>query len=320
MSEILKSRHAFGSEANIDAALASGAIDEYDILFLREGKIGWIDGKGNKVILPGSQVKVVDELPAVGEAEVIYIKESVMHVWNGGAFKSLNDVDLTELEVAIAEKADAKEVNAKIEKVESALDNFVSKKYVVSHKPEGTLVSYRDKEIRVMCPVSTEWILQQSGEGADKNKHYIGFKAYAPDNAVSFKEDLAEIIADGTMYYFENNEFAGFDNDGRKYSIVWLPVAVYDDNSGTWSYYGANSTEKKYVGWYYSVEWYNAEGVMIASDCIRINLSNEDCHSSIKPFYMNSAMGEVDSKIEDTKTYTDEQIAAIMDSFAIVEF
>lgn len=37
------SKNAFGSRENIEAAKASGAIDQYDILFLNNGEIGWID-------------------------------------------------------------------------------------------------------------------------------------------------------------------------------------------------------------------------------------------------------------------------------------
>ena len=158
-------------------------------------------------------------------------------------------------------------------------------KYEVSHKPTGTIVNYRDGEIRVMCPADTKWGLQSSGEGADPNSYYIGFKAYAPDGAVSFKEDNAEIISDSTMYYFEGNEFAGIDAHGRKYSIVWLPVAKLTD--GSWTYYGASSSKDRYIGWYYTVEWYDESGVMIGTDQIRINLSNEDCHNSIVPAYMS---------------------------------
>lgn len=43
-------KHAFGSEAKVDEALAAGTIDAYDILFLNEGKVGWIDKEGHKVI------------------------------------------------------------------------------------------------------------------------------------------------------------------------------------------------------------------------------------------------------------------------------
>ena len=159
---------------------------------------------------------------------------------------------------------------------------YVAKKYEISHKPEGVLVDYREKEIRVMCPNDTEWTLQNSGENADANVYYIGFKAYAPNDAVSFKEDLAEIISDDTMYYFEDNNFAGIDAQGRHYSIVWLPVARFDGND--WTYYGANSSESKYIGWYYTVEWFDKNQIKISSDTIRINLSNEECHTNIKPY------------------------------------
>ena len=44
------SKHAFGSKENIEAAKASGVIDERDVLFLDNREIGWIDKNGNTVI------------------------------------------------------------------------------------------------------------------------------------------------------------------------------------------------------------------------------------------------------------------------------
>lgn len=168
---------------------------------------------------------------------------------------------------------------------------FEHVKYEVSHKPDGTLVDYRDKEIRVMIPDDVKFEHQTSGANADANAYYIGFKAYAPDGAASFKEDLAEIIVDNTMYYFDGNDFAGVDEYGRKYSIVWLPVANYAD--GAWSYYGAKSHKSKYIGWYYSVEWYDDNGKKIGADCIRVNLTNADCHTAVDPFYMSNVVRQV---------------------------
>ena len=184
---------------------------------------------------------------------------------------------------------------------------YVARKYEISHKPDGTLVDYRDKEIRIMCSANTEWSTQISGENADANSYYIGFKAYAPDGAVSFKEDLAEIIADDTMYYFENNEFAGVDGNSRRFSIVWLPVAKLKD--GVWTYYGETSTNTKYIGWYYTVEWFNENGQLIDTDTIRINLSNEDCHNNIKSFY--GAENDVSTEIASIQ----EDVAAIEESY-----
>ncbi len=177
--------------------------------------------------------------------------------------------------------------------VESISEFTDFKKYEICYVPKGTLVDYNDKEIRVMCPADTEWKKQNVGAGGDSSKYYIGFKAYAPNNDVTgFKEDMAETITDDTLHSFEGNDFAGIDKYGRKYSIVWLAVASFDSGSGTgeWSYYGANSSTKKYIGWYYSVEWYNANGEIVASDCIRINLSNEDCHNVVAPYYMGDVV------------------------------
>lgn len=87
MGELLKSRHAFGSEANIDYAISQGLVDAYDILFLKEGKIGWIDKEGNKVILENKkQVVSVEALPEIGDVETVYICDSKFYFWNGVEF------------------------------------------------------------------------------------------------------------------------------------------------------------------------------------------------------------------------------------------
>lgn len=173
--------------------------------------------------------------------------------------------------------------------------------YEVSSKPTGTLVNYNGKEIRVMCPADTEWTTQQVGANGDSTKYYIGVRAYAPSSdVVSFKETVGKTMTDQTMYYFEDNEFAGIDANGRKYSIFWLPVAKHNDDD-TWTYYGVNSTSDKLIGWDYCVEWYNASGVCVASDLIRINLANEDCARSVEPYYMSGYVTdtELESAISD---------------------
>ena len=64
-----------------------------------------------------------------------------------------------------------------------------------------------------------------------------------------------------------------------------MALASYNESSNTWTYYGANSNESKYIGWTYIVEWYDADGLMIGTDKIRINLSNKDCHNLLAPYY-----------------------------------
>ena len=110
-----KSKHAFGSEANVDSALAQGLIDAYDVLFLSEGKIGWIDKNGNKVILENKQqVMTVSELPATGNSEVIYIYNAKFYLWDGSDYVSPTvegGVDETtvdnKIDTAVQEVADA---------------------------------------------------------------------------------------------------------------------------------------------------------------------------------------------------------------------
>lgn len=236
-------------------------------------------------------VDTVDDLPTDASAGDLYEVYADNSEWcfNGEKwfeYGKTTDIDLS----GYAEKDEVRAIAKMVD-------------YEISHKPDGALVNYTDDEIRVMCAADTEWALQQSGAGADPNAYYIGFKAYAPnDGIVSFKEDLAEIITDTTMYSFEGNEFAGVDEFGRKYSIVWLPVAAYDEASGTWSYHGTKSSDEKYIGWYYSVEWYDAAGAKVAADTIRINLTNEDCHTSVVPFYVADVKAALAS-LEESMTW-----------------
>lgn len=285
-----KAKHAFGMLENVDSAISSGKVDAYDILFVKDsnGKpyVGWVDKNGNKVICDDS-------------------------------------AEIAELENQMANKANADDVNTKIDnamstskaytdgKVEAALNEHLVKKYEISHKPEGTLVNYGEKEIRVMCPVGTVFTKQSVGSTGNPNMYYMGFKAYAPEGAVSFKEGDKGVIID-EMFTFDD-DFAGTDEFGRNYSICWLALASYDESTDTWNYYGKNSTTSKYIGWTYCVEWYNKDGVVIESDSIRINLSNEECHSAIEPYYVGDIIKTVDTKIE-------EKILEVESAIKIVEF
>lgn len=228
----------------------------------------------------------------------IKIEDNVVSINLGSTTNGLHFVDGA-LNLALATESSAGAMSA-IDKV--ALNKLVAldipttygAAYEISSKPTGTLVNYNGKEIRVMCPADTEWALQNVGESGDPSKYYIGVKAYAPSsNVVSFKETIGKTMTDQTMYYFEDNEFAGIDANGRKYSIFWLPVAKHNDDD-TWTYYGTNSTSEKLIGWHYCVEWYNADGVCVASDLIRINLANENCVYSIEPYYMSGYVTDTD--------------------------
>ena len=119
MSELLRSRHAFGSESSVDTALQRGLIDAYDILFLNEGKIGWIDKYGNKVILENTEkILFVDSLPQVGEANIVYVYDSKFYLWNGMEF-------VTSITVGMDEEA----VNEKVRDSLEAANAYTDEKF-----------------------------------------------------------------------------------------------------------------------------------------------------------------------------------------------
>lgn len=271
------------------------------------------------ISINASDCRQCNYLGVVTISPTLLTDREVTYSIHGHGNKTGESVDYTELYTKIENALNESKaytdnrVEVALNGVEG-LDNCLCErvKYEVVYKPEGTLVDYRDKEIRIMCPADTVWTKQSSGENSNPNMYYIGFRAYAPDDAVSFKETIDKTITDDTMYYFENNDFAGIDEYDRKYSIVWLPVAVYDETTGTWTYYGTSSSADKYIGWYYSVEWYDTNGVVIESDCVRISLSNESCHTSIEPSYMTNV---VEDAVEVANTYTDEQIQNIIETY-----
>lgn len=120
-----RSKHAFGSEANVDDAISNGTIDAYDILFLSEGKIGWIDKNGQKVILEDKkQVMTVSNLPATGDTDVIYIYGSNVYFWNGTKFVSPSadgGIDEATVDQKVSDATDA--ANAYTDsKIEAAME------------------------------------------------------------------------------------------------------------------------------------------------------------------------------------------------------
>lgn len=178
---------------------------------------------------------------------------------------------------------------------------YEARKYDISDVPVGTLVNYGEKEIRIMCPNDVEFKKQAVGANGDANTYYLTLKTYCPsDNVVGYIEHLgnqvdAEVLTDIKI-----------DAYGRRYQPTWLGIAKYDENTGVWSYYGKNSTVDKFIGWDYQIDWYDANGVMIASDSIRINLSNEECHNLIRPYYgpnndISTEIVELQETIEEMK-------------------
>lgn len=206
-----------------------------------------------------------------------------------------NHLENTEVHISSEERAAWNENILATEENTSALTALRAsaemKKFAISSTPVGTKVNYSDSEIRVMVPADTEWQHQNVGAGGNANMYYMAFRAYAPDNAESFREGDQGVLED-TLLTFEGG-FAGIDELGRKYSVVWLALAQYDTATETWTYFGKSSSVNRYIGWNYVVEWYDKDGNVIYNDSIRINLSNENCHENVLPYFMGGVVKNV---------------------------
>lgn len=226
-----------------------------------------------------------------------YVTQPILEHYNEKIKEYILDADTAVLE-EIKEYANA--INEALDERISLIENSYDKtKFEIFNAPEGALVNYNEGEIRVMCPIDTKWVKQNVGSTGNASMYYMSLRAYAPENAVSFKEGDSGIVID-EIYTFDD-DFAGIDEFGRKYSVVWLALASYQEETDTWIYFGKNSSTSKYVGWDYVVEWYDNDNKLIAFDSVRINLSNENCHFITEPYYM-------DKIIETTKAYIDTQV------------
>lgn len=299
-----KAKHAFGALENIDNAISNGKVDAYDILFVKDanGKpyVGWVDKDGKKIIVDDSE-------------ELAELEASIATKANA-----------KEVEAKIAEKANADDVEEKLGKVaeesvatakaytdgkvEAAVKEHLVKKYEITSLPDGGLVNYREGEIRILCPENSVFTKQSVGAGGDPNSYYCTLKTYVfDDNIVGYREHLGEQVDADILTDLKKDEF------GHRYQPSWLALAKYDDATGVWNYYGKSSSKDRMIGWDYQIDWYNSDGVMVASDSIRINLANENCYFTNEPYYVESIKKEIDTKIE-------EKLVEVESAWEIVEF
>ena len=283
---------AFGMLEDADSAIEQGLVDSYDVLLMKDanGKahIGWADANGEKVLVTDEKADLtgLEEELAKTNATVAEVDAEV---------DAVNE-KVSEVEAMVEAKADENAVAVSYERI----------KFEIADVPIGTLVDYKESEIRVMCPSTTVWTKQAVGVGGDANTHYVTLKTYCSyDNAVGYKEVLSgnadpEILKDLKV-----------DAYGRRYQPTWLGLAKYDEASDAWSYYGALSSKEKYIGWDYAIEWYDENDVLIAKDSVRINLSNEECHGAVEPSYIANILQEM-------KTYCNEVAATA--TIPVVEF
>ena len=149
--------------------------------------------------------------------------------------------------------------------LEERLEMLEEPKFKITGVPEGTVVEYREDEIRVMCPKNAVFTQQNVGEGGSSNMYYMAMTTQAPEGAVAFNEGDRGVISE-----------KGVDLEGKKQKTIWLAMASL--SGSTWTYFGKNSTAAKPIGWDYIIEWLDEEGNILRTDIVRINLTNEECH------------------------------------------
>lgn len=302
------------------------------------GRLAFVDQNNVLKFIRGEnkkQVMNVTALPSVdaGDVEVLYIFNGVVYVFDGTEYKPMYKDHTAELEalteriVTLEEKVEAlentdvptvdtSELETKIEELQTKVtdvENQIVKldeksehsyrkvEYEITDAPIGTLVNYDEKEIRIMCPSNAVFTKQAVGVGGDANSYYVTLKTYAPnDDVVGYIEHLGDQVDSEVLTDLKTDAY------GRRYQPTWLAVAKYDDTTDTWTYYGANSSKEKYIGWNYRIDWYNADGVMIASDSIRINLSNEECHHNIEPYYLVALKADIETLKEENASIVEQ--------------
>lgn len=324
---------AASTEEKVMAAIQSGTVQYPAYVFIRStdgktGRLGFVDQNNVFKYIVGEeckqQVVSVSEFPEIGEENVLYIKDGVVYAWTGSEFKAqykdhtaelktLNDrLDAIGTKVDGLEKAD-ETLTGQIEALDKKIDALEIPqeclckpiKYDITDVPAGTIVDYREDEIRIMCPKGTEFVKQAVGSGGNPNSYYMTFKTYYPNkDVVGYMERLGDLADTEILTKSSTDEY------GRVYQTTWLALADYDASTDSWIYRGKESSKDDYYGYDYQIDWYNADGVMIASDCVRINLSNEECHSTIEPYYVHGVQTDVDTLIAQIKDL-EEQVKTL---------
>lgn len=204
-------------------------------------------------------------------------------------------------EIPEVEKYDDSEVKARLDKLEKV-------KYEIKNLPEGALVDFREKEIRVMCPEGTEFKQQQVGETGNPNMYYMSLISQAPEGAVKLIES-------------DGQKTETIELNGKTSKTIWLALANL--SGGKWNYFGKTSTNKKYIGWTYTLKWLDENDNVIESDSFRVNLANESCYHAFESSCVGALTGRVEAleakempeipSLEGlaTEAFVEEKIAAI---------
>lgn len=282
--EILEEKMDGQGEGSVDAKI-NAKINEFANQISDDGTVNTLKELINYVANHGGELETL--VADINNLQTLVGDDPVSDQINTAISKS-GHITKTEAESTFISKTEASETllnkveaaETYITKVES-VKTFERVKYEIADTPVGTLVDYKDNEIRIMIPNDSQFAKQSVGAGGDSNTYYVTFKTYAPnDQAVGYIEHLDDQSDKEILTNFSVDQY------GRRYQSTWLGVAKYNETTSEWDYYGKKSSISKYTGWDYQIDWYDVNGVIIASDTIRINLSNESCHNAIEPYYM----------------------------------
>lgn len=151
---------------------------------------------------------------------------------------------------------------------------FVEQKYEIV-PIEGMFIKYLDSEIRLNTQRVQPTLHSNVGEGGSPNMYYATLRAFAPENATSARKGEKDVIDPKVIPL-------NTDSYGRKYISHWIALANTSDGGVTWSKWGDTSTVDKYLGFYLNFHWYNND-TLIATDKLRIILTNDTCHDDLIP-------------------------------------
>lgn len=225
-------------------------------------------------------------------------------------------------------KADAEvvheEINERIDTLEEGLNLVDLKdiawgkndangtKFEIRSAVEGFLVDEAQNDLRVFIPKDSTYSLQNVGEGGDSQSFYMTVRAWAPraDVTACRKGDYSHYERD-----FTELETVKVDEEsGRVYADFWLPIAHTDDGGTTWTEYGDNSTDGRYIGWNWLVEWY-IDDALVACGSKRINLVNtREMFYNNKDWYIPELEAELEaatSQLQEVTQQLEDAQAAI---------
>lgn len=271
---------------------------------------------------------------AAGEIVIYGTKEYICD--KSGSFVELGDesiyLTVARAEVEFLKKADAQAIYQSKEEAEkehkqleeiinliNVKDVFWGKdeangtKYEVVSAVDGFLTDDSQNDLRVFIPKDSKYEKQNVGTTGDASKFYMTVRAWSPRGDVTAcrKGDYTNYDRD-----FAEMEKISIDaKSGRPYVDFWLPIAYTEDDGATWKEYADLSTDTKYIGFTWLVEWYVGDK-LVASGSKKITLvNNHEIFYNNKDWYIPA----LEAKLKETTTQFEEATVKLEEAKAQLE-